>query len=198
MHGSIQWCFMTKSTSPRVSKPNLQLLWSCTISTIFILALCCFFEPHWETNDDVAMSMVAHGYGIAAVSTPNLFFSNVLWGYFVRSIPRINGALGYSVATIGVLNFVGIVILLSLRRLGVGWLIALSVLTIVLTRPVLFPQFTINAGLVTVGAISCWYLYEQRGSMSALLIGCLLAWVGYLIRSMEFVLVLLVALPILP
>lgn len=142
--------------------------------------------------------MVAHGYGIAAIGSPNLIFSNVVWGYLVRLIPQIDGVLGYSVVTIGVLVIVGTVLLHALRKLSFGWLVSLSVLILLLARPVLFPQFTINAGLLTLGAVICWQLYGQKESRRALVIGCLLAFCGYLVRSHEFLLVLIIALPFLP
>lgn len=142
--------------------------------------------------------MVAHGYGIAAVGMPNLIFSNVIWGYLVRAIPQINGILSYSIVTIGVLVVIGTVVLHALRKLGLGWFVSLAVLMLVLVRPVLFPQFTINAGLLTVAAIICWHLYGQQVSRQALFAGCILAFCGYLVRSQEFLLVLLIALPLLP
>ncbi len=142
--------------------------------------------------------MVAHGYGIAAVGMPNLIFSNVVWGYLVRVILPINGVLGYSIATIGVLVIVGAVVLHALRKLSFGWLVSLSVLILLLARPVLFPQFTINAGLLTLGAVICWHLYGRQENRQAFVIGCLLAFCGYLVRSQEFLLVLLIASPLLP
>jgi hypothetical protein len=163
-----------------------------------VLVLCIFFEPRWETNDDVGMSMVAHGYGIAKVGMPNSVFSNVVWGYLVRANPQINGVWGYSIATIGVLVIVGAVVLHALRQLSFGWLVSLSVFILLLARPVLFPQFTINARLLTLGAVICWHHYGQQESRQALVIGCLLAFCGYLVRSHGFLLVLLIALPILP
>lgn len=142
--------------------------------------------------------MVAHGYGIAAVGMPNLVFSNVIWGYLVRAIPQIHGVWGYSIATIGVLVIVGTVVFRALRQLSFGWLVSLSVLILLLARPVLFPQFTINAGLLTLGAVICWHLYGHHKIRQALFIGCLLAFCGYLVRSHEFLLVLLIASPLLP
>lgn len=142
--------------------------------------------------------MVAHGYGMAEVGMPNLIFSNVVWGYLVRTIPQINGVFGYSIATISVLIIVGTTILHTLRKLEFGWQVSLPLVILLLVRPVLFPQFTINAGLLTVGAIVCWHLYGKQGNRIALLAGCLLAFCGYLVRSHEFFLVLLIALPLLP
>jgi hypothetical protein len=171
---------------------------SLAIAAAFVLSLCLVFEARWETNDDVAMSMVAHGYGVAAFGSPNLIFSNVLWGHLVRAIPQINGILGYSTATLGVLIIVGTVVPFGLYRLGAGYVASLSVLALLLVRPVLFPQFTINAGLLLVGSIICCHLFARQNNRQALLIGCLLAFSSYLVRSNEFLLVLFGALPLLP
>ena len=171
---------------------------SLAIAAAFVISLCLVFGARWETNDDVAMSMVAHGYGVAAFGSPNLIFSNVLWGHLVRAIPQINGILGYSIATLGVLITVGTVLLFGLYRLGAGYTASLFLLVLLLARPVLLPQFTINAGLLLVGAIICWHLYARQIDRQALLAGCLLAFAGWLVRSNEFLLLLLVALPLLP
>ncbi len=142
--------------------------------------------------------MVAHGYGLAAIGSPNLIFSNVLWGYMVRLIPEMGGVLGYSIATIGVLLISGASITYGLVRLGVGYLAVAATLVLILIRPVMFPQFTINAGLLMVGATVCWQLFARDKDRWALTIGCLLAFCSYLVRSQEFLLVLFVALPLLP
>jgi hypothetical protein len=174
------------------------MLGALATAVIFVLLLYLVFEPRWETNDDVGMSMVAHGYGISAISSPKLIFSNVLWGYLVRAIPEVNGTHGYSLATLGVLITVGAVVLSVLYRLGAGYVASLSMLALILVRPVLFPQFTINAGLLLVAAIICWHLFARQNDWQLLLVGCLLAFFGYLGRSQEFLLVLIVALPLLP
>ncbi len=171
---------------------------SLALSAAFVLSLCLVFEARWETNDDVAMSMVAHGYGVAAFGSPNIIFSNVLWGYLVRAIPQINGIPGYSIVTLGVLITVGALVLFGLYRLGAGYIASLSVFALLLVRPVLFPQFTINAGLLLVGAIICCHLFARQNNWQALLIGCLLAFSSYLVRSNEFFLVLFGSLPLLP
>jgi hypothetical protein len=163
-----------------------------------IVSLCLAFDPSWETNDDVAMSMAAHGYGLAAYGTPNLIFSNVLWGYVVRAIPSINGVLGYSLATMAVLLVFGWTTLYFLLRLGTGYFLGLLAVALLILQPTLFPQFTVNSGLLTVAAVIGWEVHARFGEMSSLVIACLLAFFGYLIRSQEFFLVLGVALPFLP
>lgn len=174
------------------------LLGSALTVATFLISLCIVFEPRWETNDDIAMSMVAHGYGVATVGSPNILFSNVLWGHLVRAIPEINGVLGYSIATLSVLFIVGVLVVYGLFRLGLGYIACLSVLLLIFVRPVLFPQFTINAGLLMVAAIICWNLYEKRNDVLVLVAGCILAFLSYLVRSHEFLLVFMLALPLLP
>ncbi|WP_397451936.1 hypothetical protein [Pseudomonas sp. NA-150] len=144
------------------------------------------------------MSMVAHGYGIAAFSSPNIIFSNIIWGYIVRLIPTFDGVLGYSTATFGVLIISGTAIFAGLMKLGAHPVKSALVLILIFTRPILFPQFTLNAGLLMVAAIICFHLYSRTTSLVALVIGCVLAYLSYLVRSQEFLLVLLVALPLLP
>jgi NADH:ubiquinone oxidoreductase subunit 3 (subunit A) len=154
--------------------------------------------PRFETNDDVAMSMVAHGYGIAEYGTPQLFFSNILWGILVRAIPSIGGILGYSIATIATLVAIGGLTHFFLRRLGVTYTVASIVAALILTRPTLFPQFTINAGLLATAAVLGWRVYAQDGDETSLVSACVAAFFAYIIRDLEFFLVLAVASPMLP
>jgi hypothetical protein len=163
-----------------------------------IVSLCIAFDPRWETNDDVAMSMVAHGYGLAAYGSPYLVNSNVLWGYLVRAIPAIHGVLGYSLATMAVLLVAGWAMLYFLLRLGAGYLLGLLAVVLLFVRPTLFPQFTVNAGLLTVAAVIGWQAHARFGGGGSLAAACLLAFFGFLIRDKEFLLVLGMALPFLP
>lgn len=142
--------------------------------------------------------MIAHGYGYAAYGSPNLVFSNVLWGYVVRAIPSLNGVLGYSLATMVALLIFGWSTLYFLLRSGVAYLFGVLAILLLIGVPTLHPQFTMNAGLLTVSAILGWQLYARSGGIGILTLSCLLAFTGFLIRDMEFLLVLGVALPLLP
>lgn len=159
--------------------------------------LCLFLPPRWETNDDVGMSMLAHGYGIAANGSPNIVFSNVVWGYLVRALPSIAGVNGYSIATLGVLVLVGAVILHGLMRLGSHWLTATAAVLLLLVRPTVFPQFTVNAGLLAVAGLVCLAVHARERSLPALWCGVVLFFFSYLVRSQELMLVLAVAFPLL-
>jgi hypothetical protein len=176
---------------------NHPLLVSFSISAVFVAVICLLFNPHWDTNDDVAMSMVAHGYGLASHGSPNLVFSNTLWGYFVRALPEAWGLLGYSIATLLALVLAATAIVYFLLRMGADLPIAGLVLSLLFFRPVIFPQFTINAGLLTCGAILAWLAYARTNSTAYLLAASMFAFFGYLVRNVEFALVLLVSLPAL-
>ncbi len=174
------------------------LLASLSIAVAFVILVCLMANPRWESNDDVAMSMVAHGYGLAAYGSPNLMFSNVLWGYLVRILPTIYGVFGYSLATLGVLTLVSAAIIHSLVRLGAGYPTASLAIILVMSRPILFPQFTINAGLLTCAAVLGLFAYAKTARTTWLVGSGMLAFLGYLVRNLEFALVLCVALPVLP
>lgn len=186
---------LSRSSEPRQLNA---LVCSLFIATSLIFLLCFFFAPKWETNDDVGMSMIAHGYGIATKSSPNILFSNIFWGRFIQIIPKIGSVLGYSTATMGVLVVFGFIVVHYLLRLGNGVIIGILMLLLIMARPVLFPQFTINAGLLFIGATLCWNLYHRKKDRLTLGAGCLLAFLSFLVRSTEFFLVLFVALPLLP
>lgn len=174
------------------------LLVSFLIAALLLATLCVLFEPVWATNDDVAMSMIAHGYGIATYGSPQLVFSNVLWGYFIRALPGINGILGYTVATYAILFVIGWIAMYFLSRLNIGLVQGFLAVSLLLLEPVLFPQFTVNAGLLTVVAVLGWHVYARQGGTGNLVAASMLAFVGYLIRYEEFFFVLAIAMPAMP
>lgn len=170
------------------------------ISLGLVLLLCSISSPIFDTNDDVHLSMIAHGYGIATTGSPLLVYSNVLWGYFIRLVPQIRGVPAYSLITLAIVIVVGAVITRSVLATGIGIVGAIAVLTLVVARAVLIPQYTINAGLLMLAAVVCWRRFDQQpaGGRLALCAGCLLAYCGFLVRTEGFLLVLGVALPLLP
>jgi len=172
--------------------------WPISVGLVFLL--CSISSPIFETNDDVHLSMIAHGYGIAAGGSPRLVYSNVLWGYFIRLVPEIWGVPGYSLITLGIVVVVGAVVMRSVLATGIGIAGGIAVLTLVIARAVLVPQYTINAGLLMVAAVVCWHRFDKQKSDGSLALcaGCLLAYCGFLVRAHEFLLVLGVALPLIP
>lgn len=169
------------------------------VSVTTMLLAWFLLPPRWLTNDDVSMSMVAHGYGVAVPgSPPALMFSNVVWGYIVRGIPSWGGLLGYSQATLLVLLLSCIAAVYGLRRLGAGWWVCALLAVLVWSRPILFPQFTFNAGLLTATSVVLACVHARHGGRWTLVFASVFAFFGFLIRSQEFLLVLIVAAPLLP
>jgi len=185
-------------TSPTRLRGILALAAALLAPALVMALLYQYADPRWMTNDDIAMSMVAHGYGLADHGSPNLFFSNILWGYLVRAIPTVKGVPGYSIASLAVLLIASGTLLYVLWRLGTGFWIGLLVAALILVRPALFPQFTINAGLLSLAAIACWRLYARDRSWQALAAGCVLFLAGFLERNHEALIVLILGVPLLP
>lgn len=177
---------------------NKNLVLTFVPSVLILFLLCYLFEPQFNTNDDVVMQMAAHGFGVFEKSSPNLIFSNILWGKLVQVIPTINGVLGYSLATISTLFFVTWALIYVLKELTQSWSLSILAITLIMARAVLFPQFTINAGLLTVTAVCALILHIRRGDNFSLCLACIFAFIGYLVRFHEFLLVLVVALPLFP
>jgi len=173
-------------------------IWALIYAAAIIVAMCSIFDPFWTSNDDVVMSMIAHGYGVASQSSPNLLFSNVLWGYLVSSLPSINGVVGYSWMTLTMLLFVAWSMLYFLNRLEVSPILVILVVPLIVMRVICAPQFTILAGLLAVSAVIGWIAYFRTSSRAILLVATLLGFAGYLIRSDEFWFVMLVSLPLFP
>lgn len=173
-------------------------LYSALASVVFMVLLCYFFEPIWETRDDIQMAMLAHGFGLGTYASSEILFSNVIWGDLVRSLPTIRGVLGYSIATLLTLGLSATALVYALVRLGLGYITSILMLFLLFARPILFPQFTINAGISTLVAVLLLHVYAREKQTMILIVSMIFAFVGFLIRAEEFILVSLVALPILP
>ncbi len=178
--------------------PGLLAVEALAFVCLYMVCLYSVVEPRWETNDDIAMSMVAHGYGIAAVSSPTIVFSNVIWGYIVTGFPAIGAIPGYSAATIGVLVLVASFLYWLVVRNGYGRTTAVLVIALVFTRPFVYPQFTLNSGLLCIGAFMALHRFKSERNMAYALIAVLMATLSFLVRSQEFLLVALVSMPLLP
>jgi hypothetical protein len=162
------------------------------------IVLLATLPPFWETNDDVGMAMMADGYGFAASPSSTVVFSNVLYGYALAALPQIGDISRYSFASIA-LNIVAIAFMCRALILLTGSLImALAVSALSGLLPLTFPQFTMLAGMLTAAGLLHISVYLRRQSISELATAAILLFLGYLIRSYEFFLVLLLYLLFLP
>lgn len=189
----------TQGASSGASMSSLRWLAACLVLGIaFVVGVMWAGEPMWESNDDIQMSMRAHGYGAAAVGSERLVYSNVLWGRLVRAMPEIGGYLGYTVTSVLVMGLIAGLIAYLLCAAGVRRTIALGVAALVIAPIALTPQFTIVAGLCTALAVVAAAVWGRARLVHLLAIAVLMAWVGFLVRPNMVPLVLLVGAPLLP
>lgn len=160
--------------------------------------LVLFFTPSWMTNDDAAMSMIAHGYGAIATASPNLIFSNIFWGKLIQSIPTIGGWYGYSIATMTTLTLAGIASMMALLQKREDLLLLSLAVFTMLVQAVLFPQFTITAGLITASAVLCLRRFSENScqGLGWLAAAAMLGILGFLIRANEMLFIGLIAIPL--
>ncbi len=180
------------------SDTYLWFLFSLILIPFLIFILYGDFRPYWETNDDIAMSMVAHGYGLSEKASPYLVFSNIIWGLIVSAVPEVRGVSGYSIATIGTMALVSVVLFNAIFKQSKGLILTIGILCLLMLRPLLFPQFTINSGLLFVSAISCFWLYTKKPKAIYLLLSCVLFFLSFITRSHEFILLLIISVPVIP
>lgn len=176
----------------------LPVIISVICMILFVKVLGYFYEFSWLTNDDVLMSMIAHGYGLTFESSPNLVFSNVIWGHFVQALPSSNILPGYSLATLLCLIASGSTFIHALWKIGYSVFSITMIILLVMTGAVIHPQFTINAGLMMVASVVCLLLFDRSQKMSYIVFAMIWAFIAFLIRKEEMILVGLIAMPLLP
>jgi hypothetical protein len=176
------------------------LFLSFLFSILYVVVLYSFCTPYWETNDDVFMSMCAHGYGLFNYGAPQIVFSNVVWGYIVRAIPTINGVLGYSIGQISLIVICGSVLIYFLRKLNYSWVVAICVFIIVTTNPLVFPQFTKTASFAAIISVLFLYFYFilDKKNYYYLFCGFIFGILSFFIRSQSFLMIYLFLPIVLP
>ena len=163
---------------------------------ISLLIVLVAFPPIWRTNDDVAMAMFAHGYGLASEPSQHIFFSNVIWGHIVQFFPSIAGADPYSIATFTILLLSCLGIAFIANLFNVPRALMYILLLLVMFGAIVSPQFTINAGLCGVLAVLFYQAYQNTcGDWVYLVLATTFVCLGFLIRNYEVILVLFIAFP---
>ena len=168
------------------------------------------FQPAFQTNDDVCMSMCAQGAGFAAERTPFLLWSNVLYGQFLNALYVAAPSVAwYRVVGIVVQVLANAVICFVLFRRGLpraGLLLLAAYFVCFDLYFHVHPQFTVIAALPAIAAVVLWLdgLRQRRIGMkgwllaapAALSVIALLA-LSSLIRFPSVELVLLLSAPVL-
>ncbi len=134
---------------------------------------------------------------MARVTEPGLINSNVLWGHVLRLMPDIGGILGYTIGNYLIIIVSLTVIHWAMASLAVNPASRILTTALYLSWIVLFPQFTITAGVSAIAAIALLCVYQRIPSAPLLLFAAVFSITGFLIRDLQFLLIVLVALPVI-
>lgn len=156
-----------------------------------------WFGIRFETNDDVAMMMMAHGFGIAGQPTPLLLFSNVWQGLAIQAMGWPFGLSGYGVYLMGAQVVAMAAIFAFLTELNGRVRLNLAVVIAVGIRAVFAPQFTVIAGFLALATVLAMLAYLARPRVSVLAAATVLGLASILMRDHLFLFVAAVALPFL-
>ena len=160
-----------------------------------LAALFAMAEPFWETNDDVAMAMIILGYGISAAPDPGTVFQNILYARLVQALPEWLGLQKYGVASYALLLAAGLSCGVALHRAGAPAVLAAAAIFAVFAPTLVYPQFTLLAGLLAVAGLLVLVAPGAHLSIAECVLGCLLLILGALVRLDEVLLVGAVVAP---
>lgn len=162
---------------------------------VALLVMLALDRAFWLTNDDVAMSLISTGNGIADQPASRLVLTNIAWGYLVQWFPDFGGIRAYTWVTYLALLTAWCGCVAGFRRSEVEHRLAALVLLLVYAPAVIHPQFTLVAGYLAAAGLLLGY--GAIASRSIVAGGCagLLIVLSGLARADEAALVLLVAAP---
>jgi len=167
-------------------------------ATLAAMALVLLFaRKNWLTNDDIGMAMITGGYGITAVPTAGVVFSNVVWGWLLAHLPVIAGIEPYTLLTYAALLGSAAAILLALHRSGAPVLLGCSVVVVTFVPVLITPQFTFTAGYLAVAGLAVLLAWKDAPGRVHLWVAAALLLAAGLIRALEFLFVLGVSAPFL-
>jgi hypothetical protein len=153
-------------------------------------------QAFWLTNDDVSMSLISTGNGIADAPASRLVLTNIAWGYLIQWLPDLGGIRAYTWVTYLALlaSWGGCV--WGLLRSEVDHRLAAVLLVLVYAPVIVHPQFTLVAGyLAAAGLLLGCGAIASRSIAAGGCAGLLVVLSG-LVRADETALVLLVVFPL--
>jgi hypothetical protein len=179
-----------------------QLLAALLLALTPMLLAYGVFVPVSQSNDDIALEMLASGRGIASAPTPFLLFINVLIGKLLAGLYSQWPAVAwYRLFLLGVHLLAGWTIAWLAFRDGLSWTKLALACNFFLLFDLFFyvrPHFTCTSGVAALAAVALWLGQLVRGQR---LRGLRLVWffvlVGFsgLMRTENCLLMLLVAVP---
>ena len=172
---------------------RLRLLAAFLVNAGLLLVLLCCFTPRFETNDDVLMSKFVDGQmGEKSAFIP---FINIVLGFFLKLVYTIGGeglnwySISMYALMLAAFTAMTWALLMRFRPLG-AWSIAAVILMTVGLNSYLYPCFSKACAVAAAGGL-CLMLYAMGDGMEKpkrlpLVLGLLLAALGYLWRYEEF------------
>jgi len=151
--------------------------------------------PVWQTNDDVWISMLVHGYGITSSPVLTVFASNAAWAWFVNHIPTVQSIHGYTIASYLVMFLSLWAILYVFISANRPLILSAAVIALVGIFPIVSPQFNITAGLAGCSGLLNLAFYKSSKRLSFAVCGSLLLVVCFCIRESMAVLLAFISIP---
>lgn len=171
----------------------LRLLAAFLLNAAVLLVLLCCFTPRFETNDDVLMSKFVDGQ--MAEKSAYIPFINIIQGFLLKLLYTVGGEglNWYSIAmyalVLSAFTAMTWVLLMCFRPLG-AWSVAAVILMTVGMNSYLYPCFSKTCAVAVAGGL-CLMLYAmgdgtERSKRLPLVLGMLMAVLGFLWRYEEF------------
>lgn len=172
---------------------RLRLLAAFLVNAGLLLVLLCCFTPRFETNDDVLMSKFVDGQmGEKSAFIP---FINIVLGFFLKLVYTIGGeglnwySISMYALMLAAFTAMTWALLMRFRPLG-AWSIAAVVLMTVGLNSYLYPCFSKTCAVAAAGGL-CLMLYAMGDGLEKpkrlpLMLGLVMAVLGYLWRYEEF------------
>jgi hypothetical protein len=157
---------------------SLALLWFIALATVIQRSFGIFYE----TNDDVGMMMLAHGFGLASHPTDLLLYSSRVQGFLISLLGWPFGLPGYSLYLFTCLLLSAAAMVAGLARLNGRFPVDLLLVSALVLRPMFAPQFTIVASFLAIAAATSLLCFEQLRRPGELIVGAMFGFLAFLMR----------------
>jgi hypothetical protein len=161
-----------------------------------LLVYVSFCTPFWRSNDDVSMSLIASGGGIAASPSPRLVLTNIAWGWLIYITPSLGHVHAYTLFTYLALILSYSVLMACFLRNRVDHAFAAVVVLFMFAPTLVFPQFSLVAGDLAVAGLVLLCTSLDKSSLRGGITACALLVLSGLVRADETALVVLAAAPL--
>lgn len=161
-----------------------------------LLAYVSLCTPFWRSNDDVSMSLIAAGGGIAASPSAHLVLTNIVWGWLIYITPSLGHIHAYTLFTYLALILSYVVLVVCFLERRVDHVFAAVVLLFMFAPTLVFPQFSLVAGDLAVAGLVLLCTSIERASLRGGIAACALLVLSGLVRADETALVVLAAAPL--